>query len=236
MGKAISTLQFKYTSDGNHWYRIGESNLPERMQQILSVQPDFVEFITWNDAGESHYIGNIWPEAIAGSPDIQAYADGFNHKGWLQVISPFISAYKAGATDVSQMVVSSTNSSSDSLINGSIWYRTLLTTASCSSGIQNYEQALDAMNFAIILPQSNTTVYTITVHSNGQQIGSFAGKSGLNWQTVLGLQAGKASSQVVRVVDSSGNIVASAVGTKDVFSQSNDSTLCNWNYEVVGLS
>lgn len=142
---------------------------------------------------------------------------------------PFISAYKAGVADVSQIAAESTS------INGSIWYRTLLTSASCSSGIQNYQQAQDAINFAIILPQENAATYTITVHSNGQQIGSFAGKPGLNWQTVLGLQAGKGNSQVVRVVNSSGNTVASAVGTKDVLSQSNDSSLCNWNYEVVGL-
>lgn len=199
------------------------------MQQILSLQPDFVEFITWNDAGESHYIGNTWPEAISGSPDIQAYSNGFDHKGWLQVISPFIAAYKAGATDVSKI-------SAGSAISGAIWYRTLLTSASCSSGIQNYQEAQDAINFAVIFPRENAAAYTITVHSNGQQIGSFAGKPGLNWQTVLGLQAGSANSQVVQVVDGSGNIVASAAGTKDVLSQSSDSSLCNWNYEVVGLS
>lgn len=206
------------------------------MQQILSLQPDFVEFISWNDTGESHYIGNAWPEVISGSPDIQAYSDGFDHKGWLQVIAPFIAAYKAGVTDISQISATSTGSSSGSVVNGSIWYRTLLSTANCSSDIQNYQQAQDAINFAIILPRENAATYTITAHSNCQQIGSFAGKSGLNWKTVLGLQGGKASFQVVRVVDSSGIAIASAFGTKDVLSQSTNPSLCNWNYEVVGLS
>ena len=45
-GKAISPLQYKHL-DSNHYYRIGEGNLPERMTQILALGPELVEFITW---------------------------------------------------------------------------------------------------------------------------------------------------------------------------------------------
>ncbi|OKL58258.1 hypothetical protein UA08_06459 [Talaromyces atroroseus] len=219
----LSSFQFKYLGSGQDWYRIGEDNLPQRMGQILNLQPDFVEVLTWNDAGESHYVGDFWAEQIAGT-DEGAYADGFDHKGWLQIITPFIDAYKSGATELSQITPP------DSTPVGTLWYRTLLTTASCSSSISNYESALDAVNFAVILPSDG---YTINVYSNSELIGSYAGVTGLNYNSVPGLQVG--SGQYIQVLDSASNVVASATGTKDVAAEST-SSVCNWNYEVVGLS
>ncbi|GAM35240.1 glucan endo-1,3-alpha-glucosidase [Talaromyces pinophilus] len=219
----LSSFQFKYLGSGQDWYRIGEVNLPQRMEQILTLQPDFVEVITWNDAGEGHYVGDFWPEQIDGS-SIGTYADGFDHKGWLQVITPFIQAYKAGATDISQITPPA------GAPVGALWYRTLLTTASCSSTISNYQSALDAVNFAVILPSAG---YTINVYSSSQLIGSFPGVAGLNYNSVPGLQAG--SGQYIQVVDSGNNVVATATGTKSVAAEST-SSVCNWNYEVVGLS
>lgn len=32
--------------------------MPQRFEQVLALQPDLVELITWNDAGEGHYVGN----------------------------------------------------------------------------------------------------------------------------------------------------------------------------------
>ncbi|KAJ6035846.1 hypothetical protein N7540_000125 [Penicillium herquei] len=219
----LSSYQFKYLGSGQDWYRIGEVNLPQRMGQVLQLQPDFVEVITWNDAGESHYVGDFWPEQIAGS-SIGDYANGFDHKGWLQIITPFIKAYKAGATSLSQI------SPPSSKPVGSLWYRTLLTSASCSSSIANYQSARDAVNYAVILP---STGYTIKVYSNNNLIGTFAGQKGLNYNSVPGLAAG--SGQMIQILNSSNQVVASATGTKSVSAQSSGS-VCNWNYEVVGLS
>jgi glucan endo-1,3-alpha-glucosidase len=213
---------------GQNWYRIGEDNFPQRLEQVLQLQPDFVEVITWNDAGESHYVGNIWPEQTACCTDIQAYADGFDHSGWQQVLKPFIAAYKSGATDASSISPISNGA------EGAIWYRTLLTSASCSSSITNYQQAMDAINFAIILPASFSG-YSINVYSDGNLLQTVAAKAGLNGGSIPGVQAGSASTQKIEVTDSSGTVVASAVGTKDVLSESANDT-CNWNYEVVGIS
>lgn len=196
------------------------------MAQVLALQPDYIEVITWNDAGESHYVGNFWPQQIAGSTEGD-YADGFNHTGWQQVITPFIAAYKNNATNVSQIATPG-----DSPV-GALWYRTLLTSASCSSSISNYQSAEDVVNFAVILPSASSS-YTIEVYSNSQLIGSFAGVAGLNYDSVPGLQAG--AGQSIQILDSTGAVVASANGTKEVLAESSNSTLCNWNYEVVGLS
>jgi glucan endo-1,3-alpha-glucosidase len=219
---ALSSFQFKYLGSGSDWYRAGETNLPERMEQILDLQPDFVEVLTWNDAGESHYVGDFWQEQIAGT-DEGAYTDGYDHTGWQQVIKPFITAFKNNATDISQI-----KPDGDSPV-GALWYRPLLTSASCSSSITNYQQGQDAVNFAVVLPSDG---YTIEVYSNSQLLGSFSGVAGLNYQSVPGLQAG--GGQSISVLKDS-SVVASANGTKDVLTQSANST-CNWNYEVVGLS
>lgn len=222
----MSTFQFKYLGSGQQWYRRGELNFAQRMAQILQLQPDLVEVITWNDAGESHYVGDFWPEQIAGST-IGTYANGFDHKGWLQVLTPFITAYKASVTDTSKM-----SPPSGSSVVGAIWYRTILTSANCSSTIDGAQNADDALNFAVILP-ADTSGIMINVYSNNTQIGSFSGLPGLNAQSVPGLQAG--GNQGVEIVDASGTIIASAVGTKDVQQQLTGS-VCNFNYEVVGLS
>ena len=217
----MSSFQFKYLGSGQDWYRIGEVNLPQRFEQVLDLQPDLVELITWNDAGEGHYVGNFYQSQIAGTAEGD-YADGFDHTGWQQIITPFIQAYKSGATSGAQI-------SASSAPVGTMWYRTLLTSASCSSTIQNYQQGQDTINFAVILPSSG---YTIEIYSNSQLIGSYTGTTGLNYNAVPGLQLG--SGQEMIILDSSNNQVASATGTKIVAAQSSNAT-CNWNYEVVGL-
>ncbi|KAL2845295.1 glycoside hydrolase [Aspergillus pseudoustus] len=223
---ALSIFQFKWFGN-DRWYRIGEINLAQRMEQILRLRPHFVEMLTWNDAGEGHYVGNVWKEQIDGT-EIGTYTDGFDHKAWLQVLTPFMHAYRAGATSISQIQPPA------QAPVGAMWYRTLLTSASCSSAIANHEQAQDAINFAVILPTGAAAGYTIEVVSNGQTLGSYPGNPGLNYRMVLGLRAGQEQRIVVR--DSSGRIVSSAVGTKPVLTQSSSTTLCNWNYEVAGLS
>ncbi|KAM0513208.1 hypothetical protein ACHAPE_008056 [Trichoderma viride] len=220
----LSSFQFKYQGSGQDWYRIGEVNLPQRFQQILDLQPDLVEIITWNDAGEGHYVGNFFQMQIDGT-NIGDYANGFDHTGWQQLVSPFIKAYKGGtATSGSQILPPG------SAPVGSLWYRTLLTSASCSSTIDNSEQAQDTVNFAVLLPSSG---YTIKVYSNNGLIGNFTGTAGLNYRAVPGLSVG--GGQFIQIMNSAGSVVASATGTKQVTAQSSNAT-CNWNYEVVGLS
>ncbi|KXN89036.1 Glucan endo-1,3-alpha-glucosidase agn1 [Leucoagaricus sp. SymC.cos] len=52
----------------------------------------FVQVISWNDYGESHYIG-----PIAGvQPASQQWTDGFDHQGWLDLMQYYIIAFKTG--------------------------------------------------------------------------------------------------------------------------------------------
>ena len=53
-----------------------------------------VEIITWNDYGESHYIGPI----KGSQPNSQEWVDGFDHTAWLDLTKYFTKAYKGNGT------------------------------------------------------------------------------------------------------------------------------------------
>jgi len=56
------------------------------------AQLDMVEVLTWNDYGESHYIGPI----EGAQPMSEAWVNGFDHQGWLDLQQYYISAFKSG--------------------------------------------------------------------------------------------------------------------------------------------
>ncbi|KAJ5184830.1 Glycoside hydrolase family 71 [Penicillium cf. griseofulvum] len=65
----------------------------ERWKEILRLSPRFVEIITWNDYGESHYIGPLSsPHTDDGA---SKWAMDMPHNGWLDMAKPFIAAFKA---------------------------------------------------------------------------------------------------------------------------------------------
>ncbi|KAF8608383.1 glycoside hydrolase [Ceratobasidium sp. AG-I] len=53
---------------------------------------DIVQIISWNDYGESHYIGPI----EGAQPNSNAWVDGFDHQAWLQMTSYYATAFKTG--------------------------------------------------------------------------------------------------------------------------------------------
>ncbi|EAU35458.1 hypothetical protein ATEG_03656 [Aspergillus terreus NIH2624] len=74
----------------------------DRWRQILELAPRFVEIITWNDYGESHYIG---PLASPHTDDgASKWVMDMPHSGWLEMSKPFIAAYKAGDTSVDRYI------------------------------------------------------------------------------------------------------------------------------------
>jgi glucan endo-1,3-alpha-glucosidase len=196
------------------------------MKQILGLCPDFVQIQTWNDAGESHYIGNVWPNSIHGSP-CHAYIDDFDHKGWQNLYRPFIRAYKAGVTDVANV------QSTRGPIEGAFWYHPHLSHASCHGDElgrpKGAEHAQDVLNVAIFVSPSSER-YMINVYSGGYHLSRRYAYVGLNAYQVEGLQPG---TQSVTVTNESGMIVAEATGIIKVV---RDSKVWNLNYAVVGLT
>lgn len=164
---SLSTLQYKHLPSQNlHWYRAGEVTLPQRMTQILAmpVQPDYVEVLTWNDAGESHYIGSLHAEGIP--PEQLAYANSTDwpHEAWQPVISSFIAAYKSGGS--SSLMAPPAGSAAV----GAMWYRSILKDAVCANDPlrrpTGWQAAQDAVNYAIVLP-ADASGLSIRISSDG---------------------------------------------------------------------
>lgn len=197
------------------------------MSQVLSVKPTFVQFQTWNDGGESSYIANVWEYAITDSP-ISGYIDGFDHSGWQNLLTPFISAVKAGASDVSEVVPLN-----GAKATGAFWYRSILTSATCTSdplGKPNgWSNAEDVVNVAVLLASEAAGAH-INVFSGGEYIGQMIGVKGLNAQNFPGLKAGTVRVEVL--TGYAGETLLDGSGSKEV---TDDAVLCNFNYQVVGL-
>ncbi|TGJ88363.1 hypothetical protein E0Z10_g483 [Xylaria hypoxylon] len=223
----LSTLQYKHCC-GDSWYRDGDTTLLKRMDQILQLSPEFTEVITWNDAGESHYIGPSWPETV--TEEILQYGDtdAIPHTGWQPLISSFISAFKAGASDTSSMVPSNGAS-----FAGAVWYRGVL--KSClNNGADGTPRgsggARDTIVYAIVLPASSQG-FQVRVSSGGQVLATQSVAAGLSYNSIEGLKTG---AQLLELIDGSGTVVAKANSKVDVSDQPTDG-FCNFNYYVTGL-
>ncbi|KAH9906692.1 glycoside hydrolase [Xylariomycetidae sp. FL2044] len=227
----LSTLQYKRWS-GQHYYRTGETNLPERMTQILSLEdrPEFVQIQTWNDAGEGHYMGQLWEEGL--TEEILSYAneDEWSHAGWQGLIKSFNIAYKTGA-DASGM-----RPPEGKDVIGAMWYRTLTTDADCRSDTMGPPDgsgaAKDAVNWAVVVGEG-VSGYKAQVWSAGVMIRSTDLSAGLNYFSAPNMKTG---GQYVEVVDGNNDnkIIISGKGGKDVKSTADG--ICTYNYQVTALS
>ncbi|KAI0536786.1 glycoside hydrolase [Xylaria digitata] len=223
----LSSLQYKHCC-GDSWYRNGETTLLERMNQILRVSPEFVEAITWNDAGESHYIGPSWPETV--NEEILQYGDTdtIPHNGWQPLISSFIEAFKYGASDTSSLVP--TNGGS---FAGALWYRGVLKSCINNGGDgtpRGSGGARDTVVYAVILP-ADSQGFQVRVSSGGQVLATQSVAPGLSYNSIEGLKTG---GQLLELLDGSGNVVAKASSKVDVSDQPANG-FCNFNYYVAGL-
>ncbi|KAJ6470374.1 glycoside hydrolase [Mycena sanguinolenta] len=82
-----------------NWLYLSDTLLIDRWNEILNLQPQLVELITWNDFGESHYIGTNRTSVYAPSGDSDGaiqWVAGFPHDAWRKIITPYIAAYKNG--------------------------------------------------------------------------------------------------------------------------------------------
>lgn len=78
-------------SSGHLWYT--------RWQQVWDLQPDYVQIISWNDFGESHYIGGLDPKQYEAFETGKApfnYVDGMAHEGWRVQLPFMIDTYVDG--------------------------------------------------------------------------------------------------------------------------------------------
>ncbi|KZS88876.1 hypothetical protein SISNIDRAFT_432302 [Sistotremastrum niveocremeum HHB9708] len=95
---AISPWFFTHYSPqtyNKNWIYLADDHLyAKRWETVIANrnQIPIAEIITWNDYGESHYIGPI----EGAQPNSQAWVDGFDHTGWLAITSYYAKAFKTG--------------------------------------------------------------------------------------------------------------------------------------------
>ncbi|CAK5262323.1 unnamed protein product [Mycena citricolor] len=105
----------------------------QRWVQILALRPQFVEIVTWNDYGESHYIGPLSsPHTDDGG---SKWVNDMPHGGWLDMAKPFIAAFKAGASSPNTFITS------DQII---YWYRIAPKSLNCDATDTTMQSANNA--------------------------------------------------------------------------------------------
>ena len=87
------------------WTWRGNKLFNERWVAAQQLQPQFVEIITWNDFGESHYVGPL--NAAEEYPGSDAYVDGLPHDAYRILLPAYIDAYKGnnGSTTYTEDLV-----------------------------------------------------------------------------------------------------------------------------------
>ena len=146
-----------------NWLWRGDDMWHQRWQQVLQIQPDIVEIISWNDWGESHYIGTL-PPSDASVPDgAEWYVDFMPHNAWLNDLPFYIAAYKGEAAPINQNHIT-------------MWYK-LNPGQSCSAAgtvcnapwqtpTSPWLCSTDRIFFTAFVPSSNTATVTVKIGDN----------------------------------------------------------------------
>ncbi|KAH8664684.1 glycosyl hydrolase family 71-domain-containing protein [Xylariales sp. PMI_506] len=142
-----------------NWLWRGDHIWADRWIQAMWWQPEFIEIISWNDYGESHYIGPVRQNALAAFSIGEApYLYDAPHDGWREILPFAIDMYKNNQTTIVEegiVVWARPNSVSDSSCdNGD-------TTANTATQLQiEFEPSeilYDAIFFAAVLGEDGNT-------------------------------------------------------------------------------
>lgn len=223
---------------GKNWLWRGDDLWYDRWQQVIQIAPEFVEIITWNDYGESHYIGPLRSDDFGLFSFGQApfnYAACLPHDGWRAFLPYVIDTYKTGTAPAitSEQVVS--------------WYRLNPNTA-CGTGgttgntaTQNQVEVppstldLDAVYFSALLDSTanfEVTIGTTTQSGTWRNIpvsgsGIYHGSVPFNGAT------GQVTVTIWRIVNGQQTTIAQVVGASITTACTNN--IENWN-AWVGVS
>ncbi|KAH8595187.1 putative alpha-1,3-glucanase/mutanase [Bisporella sp. PMI_857] len=211
----FSTHYGPEVSYSKNWVFPGDLLWFNRWNQILSLKPQFLELITWNDYGESHYIGPL--SSIHNDDGNSKWVNDMPHNGWLDLAKPFIAAYHAGADSPNNYITA------DQLV---YWYRPNLRTLNCdatdttmvpadnSSG--NYfngrPDGWDDMADSVFVVALLTSPGVVTVRSGGNTQAFNAPAGATAFQVNMGV--GQQQFSLTR----GGATVLSAVSLKDISS------------------
>ncbi|KAL8707588.1 MAG: hypothetical protein Q9220_007429 [cf. Caloplaca sp. 1 TL-2023] len=94
----IAPWFFKRLSADMNWAQAQDDSIfVDRWLSLLSLKPNFIEIVTWNDWSESSYIG---PPDSAAPGTTDAYWGSLDHRAFRDMSKAFIAAFKTGQTTV----------------------------------------------------------------------------------------------------------------------------------------
>ena len=223
---------------GKNWLWRGDELWEMRWQQVMEVAPEFVQILTWNDYGESHYIGPVNEKELglfdSGKAPVN-YAKGTSHDGWRKFLPFYIELYKTGKVpaQIEEGVMA--------------YYRPAPALACPSGGTSGNdadhgqvevppEQLMEDSVFYAALLSSDKGV-TVTVSIGGkEQTGAFNGPPAAGAGTP-GVYRGSVpfggnTGPVVVTVSRDGKAIGTAEGGKDI-SATCENNVQNWNAVAV---
>ncbi|KAL2044284.1 hypothetical protein N7G274_002989 [Stereocaulon virgatum] len=99
----IAPWFFKRMSTDQNWFHAQDSGIwVDRWMNLLKLKPNFIEIVTWNDFGESSYIGpaDSKPNSVLTQTTTADYYGNLDHTAFLKMTQFFVRAFKAGQTTV----------------------------------------------------------------------------------------------------------------------------------------
>ncbi|KAF2473010.1 uncharacterized protein BDR25DRAFT_283669 [Lindgomyces ingoldianus] len=161
-----------------NWVFPGDLLWYNRWNEILQLQPRFIEIITWNDYGESHYVG---PLSSKHTDDGNSkWANDMPHNGWLDMAKPYIQAFKAGENSPAKYITE------DQLV---YWYRPTLKSLNCDNTDTTGQRpdGVDTMEDAVFVVALLTEDGKVTAVS-GKNSKTFDAPAGASaWKVDMGV-------------------------------------------------
>ncbi|CAH0041338.1 unnamed protein product [Clonostachys rhizophaga] len=160
-------------SYSKNWVFPGGSLIFDRWNEVLQKGFPMIEIVTWNDYGESHYIGPL--SSLHYDDGNSKWTNDMPHNGWLDLSKPYIAAYKNKDTSVNKYITK------DQII---YWYRRTLKSLDCDAtdttsnrpveGNENYfmgrPDGWNTMDDAVYVVTMLTQAGQLTVTSGGQTV------------------------------------------------------------------
>jgi glucan endo-1,3-alpha-glucosidase len=159
--------------NSKNWVFVCEQLITDRWNQILALQPQLVEIISWNDfgmssrpdscrlmwllsrvteTGESHYISG--PQPNHSDDGSSQWAAGMPHDAWRRIMKPYIAADKAGA--------SVPTVDTDGLV---YWYRPTPKDTRCTNDTLPAPNGINLLSDVVFVTTMLTASATLTVTS-----------------------------------------------------------------------
>ncbi|KAL4947908.1 glycosyl hydrolase family 71-domain-containing protein [Aspergillus filifer] len=211
-----------------NWCWKGDDLWYERWMEVIYTLPEFVEIISWNDYGESHYIGPLYEDAYEAPMTIGKapinYVQGMPHDGWRKFLPWVVDYYKNGISTITQ----------EGLVG---WYRTSPgracgtgdTTGNTASQLQIEFQPYELMEDKVFFTALLASDATVTVSIGGaSQTGSWTWKPDGGIGLYHGSVPFNGDGDVVITLSRGGSTIAQISGGP-VISGSCNGQLTNWN-------